>query len=738
MTQLAPARQFQTPVGRVRTHHIQPTAVSDSIQSAQLHKDGNDASPQNSSKPNFNDSIDTEITQLTRRFGASLTITSPRPNVKLLELNWASSDPDWQKYREDFPEGLPLCFELPLDDYIGSCRFSIGACRLSSTARRVLIHSLSSYIQRISELKTTPSTSVDGLVSPVKSAGVLVQSLRFFDRHVIEWLSFGAALEKKELVKDIAAEPPPNPKESDNTVEKTNTAKVVEGNAPEWTIADHGLFERALRKFPNDGSLPGSDRWVAIAAEIPGKTFKQCIRHYKEVRERLQQTDFKLAAGGKANTAESSVDKTAPSLIPKQLEKKSAPKIAPQDVASVNSSLLEREYNVSKSLRQSLAPHQQSHIQTFEHSNIPTANDLNLSAFDLEILERHQERVRMVQLEKEAANEPSIWDIDESAKSDSECGSELEEEEEGEEKEPDWNSSSHVIIDPNTAHAGIRVTITGLLLSGVAVIKSKLLRLQMRCARCNGEYDAETKQEETLSGDECRVCHMPIQLRLRALIAHGSSAHLGYLDLEHCAVRDMLPSEFWVTCGECVAEMPKELIPGKVASWPCHSCHEMMSVRLGGATFERVVPGAPREQSIPPRNRKKSRRERKDEHGFKIGTPLPHKGACSHYKRSFLWRRCPICFKAFPCERCHDAVSDHPMAWASRLICGACSREQSATNKACSCGQSFVSVAKSHWEGGSGCRDKTKMSRNDPKRYAGLNKTVSRRAIKLQSMKKKR
>uniref|UniRef100_A0A0E9XFX5 Uncharacterized protein n=2 Tax=Anguilla anguilla TaxID=7936 RepID=A0A0E9XFX5_ANGAN len=33
----------------------------------------------------------------------------------------------------------------------------------------------------------------------------------------------------------------------------------------------------------------------------------------------------------------------------------------------------------------------------------------------------------------------------------------------------------------------------------------------------------------------------------------------------------------------------------------------------------------------------------------------------------------------------------------------------------------------SHWEGGQGCRNKVKMSRNDRQKYANTNKTVSRK-----------
>ena len=52
---------------------------------------------------------------------------------------------------------------------------------------------------------------------------------------------------------------------------------------------------------------------------------------------------------------------------------------------------------------------------------------------------------------------------------------------------------------------------------------------------------------------------------------------------------------------------------------------------------------------------------------------------------------------------------------------------QQCKNSACLA--SFSSSAKVHWEGGAGCRDKTRMGRNDKKKYAGIQKTVSRKAL---------
>ena len=115
--------------------------------------------------------------------------------------------------------------------------------------------------------------------------------------------------------------------------------------------------------------------------------------------------------------------------------------------------------------------------------------------------------------------------------------------------------------------------------------------------------------------------------------------------------------------------------------------------------------------------------------GLTPGTPLPELGACRHYAHSHRWLRFPCCGRLFPCDVCHElapAMSDlcASAPWAPRMACGFCSREQLAAGidgRCCSCGRRVaggagVTVAASrpgahHWEGGRGCRDRSRLSR---------------------------
>jgi len=63
------------------------------------------------------------------------------------------------------------------------------------------------------------------------------------------------------------------------------------------------------------------------------------------------------------------------------------------------------------------------------------------------------------------------------------------------------------------------------------------------------------------------------------------------------------------------------------------------------------------------------------------------------------------------------------------MICGYCSVEQPFSDtKACTnCGQYLSTLAlsnTSHWEGGTGCRDRVKMCKKDNRKYRGLTKNI--------------
>lgn len=45
-------------------------------------------------------------------------------------------------------------------------------------------------------------------------------------------------------------------------------------------------MEKALKEFPP--SMDAKERWVKIAEKVPGKTKKQCVDRFKELRDAIK------------------------------------------------------------------------------------------------------------------------------------------------------------------------------------------------------------------------------------------------------------------------------------------------------------------------------------------------------------------------------------------------------------------------------------------------------------------
>ena len=126
---------------------------------------------------------------------------------------------------------------------------------------------------------------------------------------------------------------------------------------------------------------------------------------------------------------------------------------------------------------------------------------------------------------------------------------------------------------------------------------------------------------------------------------------------------------------------------------------------------------------------------------LKKGSPLPGRGACDHYRRSFRWLRFPCCGLLYACDICHELSDCNEIGvWATRQVCGHCSQEQDYHNKQCKhCGKSMSSgPSKNHWEGGKGMRNQRMLSRKDRAKYRGRAKTTSAKAKRVGNGVKKR
>lgn len=288
---------------------------------------------------------------------------------------------------------------------------------------------------------------------------------------------------------------------------------------------------------------------------------------------------------------------------------------------------------------------------------------------------------------------------------------------------------------------GVKVRFEGLIMQGFGTLLPYNLKFQVVCGRCKKPSDLVT---ELVSGarltdvrtaeSPCPICRQEVALRIAPNIAHSDDPTVAYVQGVSCHPTDLLRSDFEATCLECNGSVRiRELGPGYRKKANCPSCFSKLNLVVEGSDLDgkgvekwRQVAQSERDALDAKQRVNEERRREKQDLGIQAGAPLPKNGACKHYRKSRRWLRFPCCGKAFPCDTCHDEATDHPFEWATRMLCGFCSREQPFSQKPCiHCGTAQVKERTAHWEGGEGCRDTVAMSKKDSKKYRGLGKTIS-------------
>ncbi|KAL4937273.1 hypothetical protein BDV06DRAFT_77644 [Aspergillus oleicola] len=291
-----------------------------------------------------------------------------------------------------------------------------------------------------------------------------------------------------------------------------------------------------------------------------------------------------------------------------------------------------------------------------------------------------------------------------------------------------------------TAENGVALSFPFLELYGIELLDLVGIYITIKCERCKEQLDVKNiPQTEDSSGalspklETCKKCSNQMSIGFRRLLMHPNSQRAGYLDLDGCTVVDLLPSGFIPTCAECSTSFPAPgvvAVRGESAMANCRQCHRKMVFKIPEVKFLKVGSAA-----FTARDRGPARRKPKEVLGIVAGQELPRRGRCMHYSKSYRWFRFSCCSKVFPCDkyvqrpsilhksnqvyRCHDAATDHPNEHANRMICGYCSREQIYRPENCGVCRSYLigKAGSGFWEGGKGTRNKTLMSRKDPRKY---------------------
>ncbi|KAJ9151318.1 CHY zinc finger domain-containing protein [Pleurostoma richardsiae] len=274
--------------------------------------------------------------------------------------------------------------------------------------------------------------------------------------------------------------------------------------------------------------------------------------------------------------------------------------------------------------------------------------------------------------------------------------------------------SSSSTLPSKAAERGIAMSFPSIELYGIELLQVSILSISVKCERCRTVNEVGGLRDGVEKTDSCRKCAAPFAVRFRQELVHQNSARAGFIDAAGCTVADLLPSTFVPTCARCSTPSQGLVsVRGETTTNVCRECHARFTFKIPDVRFLAFAPGG---LALPPTTGPRRRQERL---GLHAGEPLPGRGACAHYRRSYRWFRFSCCRKVYACDRCHDEAEDHPNEWANRMICGFCSREQNYAVEACAfCGRSVVGKrGRGFWEGGRGTRDQVLMSRKDKRKY---------------------
>ena len=303
--------------------------------------------------------------------------------------------------------------------------------------------------------------------------------------------------------------------------------------------------------------------------------------------------------------------------------------------------------------------------------------------------------------------------------------------------------------DGSRSDSDYAVCLEGLALDGVDAAECAQARLHLSCGSCGTRAEAQlllgAGGGTAVWRGACDACGSKCDVAAGAALMHDGSNRLLRLDITPRWRPLDLPSA--VLGGECSCDAPLAFrtTPGARAMVRCRRCHSQASVQWHQARIEAVTRGGGErrtEHSQARRGKESQQVGRKGGSGraqvLIKGSPLPGKGACTHYKHSNRWFRFPCCGGLFPCDVCHDlsAATDKcamaPMA--RRMVCGYCSEEQSVTPECRQCGKALAGGGGGgggggrFWNGGKGCRNQTLLSGKDSRKHRGSkHKTQSKK-----------
>jgi CHY zinc finger len=264
------------------------------------------------------------------------------------------------------------------------------------------------------------------------------------------------------------------------------------------------------------------------------------------------------------------------------------------------------------------------------------------------------------------------------------------------------DQAEYVTSLPSNTHGTTSIVLQDLNMLNIDLVATKSLSLTVKCQRCHTCVDVTNLAPNAYVAKPCLKCTSPLTIQFSPVLVHLGNSTLANFDLDQCTITDILASEYVATCSCSKQHVFKTLENPIHTCFYCNSKLHFTSNPKINNLLESSL------NSFKPKIAKQT-------------NICPH----SNPKRLFKF---PCCFKTLGCTTCHEDLNTdkHEMVLASIMICKICSREQGVQSTCRFCKSVLVLKSKTgFWEGGKGTRNKGLMARNDPKKFAGMNKTVS-------------
>lgn len=253
-------------------------------------------------------------------------------------------------------------------------------------------------------------------------------------------------------------------------------------------------------------------------------------------------------------------------------------------------------------------------------------------------------------------------------------------------------------LQPNTPTFSIFYKVDS---TNIGVLFPTELNVHFECMRCGAtsQKDAQNSMNVDIQAQEAvKKCyaelnrgvsdetaiHLKCKCSKELFLEFSEHITTNNVNITTCMVNSFL---FSCVCGIFYYEM------GDKTAFNCFDCNIAISIKYRDIIIK-PVSTARNSISVSQIERNKT---------------LPNNGTCYHYKKSFRWFLFPCCNKLYPCDICHDQNEQHSNEIAQKILCGLCS------NWKCDCEKKKRNS--SHWNGGKGIRDKSKMSKKDNQKY---------------------